>query len=105
MVDEAAVVADGAVVLLGAGEGVESVEHAAEPRMRAIPARTVSARFIEAPFQAAGVPHNGRLPGTERLNVNGRSDRVDVITDPTAPLDVPALLLRPDGHVAWIGTT
>lgn len=33
----------------------------------------------------------------------GWSDLVDVITDPTAPLDVPTLLLRPDGHVAWIG--
>ncbi|WP_439658793.1 rifampin monooxygenase [Lentzea sp. HUAS TT2] len=50
--------------------------------------------------------HQGRgvvLDRTERLTAGGWSDRVDVIADPTAPLDVPALLLRPDGHVAWIG--
>ncbi|MEU4417606.1 FAD-dependent monooxygenase [Nocardia salmonicida] len=50
--------------------------------------------------------HQGRglmLDRTERLNVNGWSDRVDAITDPTVPLDIPALLLRPDGYVAWIG--
>ncbi|HEV7648567.1 MAG TPA: FAD-dependent oxidoreductase, partial [Actinophytocola sp.] len=29
--------------------------------------------------------------------------RVDYLADPTAVLDVPCVLLRPDGHVAWIG--
>ncbi|CAM4475565.1 rifampin monooxygenase [Nocardia ninae] len=43
------------------------------------------------------------LDRTERLTVNGWSDRVDLIADPAAALDVPAILLRPDGHVAWIG--
>ncbi|MEV6278652.1 rifampin monooxygenase [Nocardia sp. NPDC051832] len=43
------------------------------------------------------------LDRTGRLSVDGWSDRVDVITDPTAALDVPAVLLRPDGYVAWIG--
>ncbi|MGW5918800.1 FAD-dependent monooxygenase [Nocardia fluminea] len=43
------------------------------------------------------------LDRSEGLNVDGWSDRVDIITDPTVALDVPALLLRPDGHVAWIG--
>ncbi|MFD6391710.1 rifampin monooxygenase [Nocardia sp. NPDC060259] len=50
--------------------------------------------------------HRGRglvLDRTERLSVEGWSDRVDLIADPTAALDVPAILLRPDGHVAWIG--
>ncbi|WP_174189411.1 rifampin monooxygenase [Nocardia barduliensis] len=50
--------------------------------------------------------HRGRgsvLDRTERLTVEGWSDRVDLIADPTAALDVPAVLLRPDGHVAWIG--
>ncbi|MEU6587420.1 rifampin monooxygenase [Nocardia sp. NPDC046763] len=50
--------------------------------------------------------HRGRglvLDRTERLTIEGWSDRVDLIADPTAALDVPALLLRPDGHVAWIG--
>jgi hypothetical protein len=53
-----------------------------------------------------GQLHRGRglvLDRTERLTVEGWSDRVDLIADPTAALDVPALLLRPDGHVAWIG--
>ncbi|MFG1793617.1 rifampin monooxygenase [Nocardia sp. NPDC049149] len=43
------------------------------------------------------------LDRTERLTVDGWSDRVDCLADPTAALDVPAVLLRPDGHVAWIG--
>ncbi|GAB2647578.1 FAD-dependent monooxygenase [Prescottella soli] len=50
--------------------------------------------------------HRGRglvLDGTESLAVEGWSDRVDLVADPTAGLDVPAILLRPDGHVAWIG--
>ncbi|WFE32642.1 FAD-dependent monooxygenase [Micromonospora sp. WMMD975] len=50
--------------------------------------------------------HRGRgllLDRTERLTVGGWSDRVDLLPDPTAALDVPAVLLRPDGHVAWIG--
>ncbi|WP_062351883.1 FAD-dependent monooxygenase [Herbidospora yilanensis] len=40
---------------------------------------------------------------TERLTTGGWSDRVDHLADPTAGLDVPSVLLRPDGHVAWIG--
>jgi 2-polyprenyl-6-methoxyphenol hydroxylase-like FAD-dependent oxidoreductase len=50
--------------------------------------------------------HRGRglvLDRTGRLTVEGWSDRVDLITDPVAALDVPAILLRPDGYVAWIG--
>jgi 2-polyprenyl-6-methoxyphenol hydroxylase-like FAD-dependent oxidoreductase len=50
--------------------------------------------------------HRGRgllLDRTERLTVESWSDRVDLIADSTAALDVPAILLRPDGHVAWIG--
>lgn len=51
-------------------------------------------------------PNRGRglvLDRTERLTVEGWSDRVDLIADPTAALDVPAILLRPDGYVAWVG--
>ncbi len=44
------------------------------------------------------------LDRTGELTVDGWSDRVDLLADPAAALDVPALLLRPDGHVAWIGT-
>ena len=50
--------------------------------------------------------HRGRgllLDRTERLTVGGWSDRVDHLADPTAGLDAPCVLLRPDGHVAWIG--
>jgi 2-polyprenyl-6-methoxyphenol hydroxylase-like FAD-dependent oxidoreductase len=53
-----------------------------------------------------GLLHRGRgllLDRTERLTAGGWSDRVDHLADPTAPLDVPCVLLRPDGHVAWIG--
>jgi 2-polyprenyl-6-methoxyphenol hydroxylase-like FAD-dependent oxidoreductase len=50
--------------------------------------------------------HRGRgllLDRTERLTVGGWSDRVDYLADLTAALDAPCVLLRPDGHVAWIG--
>ncbi|MDH6546578.1 rifampin monooxygenase [Streptomyces sp. SAI-041] len=53
-----------------------------------------------------GLLHRGRgllLDRTGRLTVGGWADRVDHLADPTAALDVPCLLLRPDGHVAWIG--
>ncbi len=43
------------------------------------------------------------LDRTGELSLTGWSDRVDLITDVDAPLDAPAVLLRPDGHVAWIG--
>ncbi|WP_280416764.1 rifampin monooxygenase [Nocardia carnea] len=50
--------------------------------------------------------HRGRgllLDRTGRLSVAGWTDRIDRIADPGAELDVPAVLLRPDGHVAWTG--
>jgi rifampicin monooxygenase len=50
--------------------------------------------------------HRGRgllLDRTQRVTVGGWSDRVDYLADPTAALDVPCALLRPDGYVAWIG--
>jgi 2-polyprenyl-6-methoxyphenol hydroxylase-like FAD-dependent oxidoreductase len=53
-----------------------------------------------------GLLHRGRgllLDRTGRLTAGGWSDRVDHLADPTAVLDVPGVLLRPDGHVAWIG--
>ncbi len=33
----------------------------------------------------------------------GWADRVDHVVDATEELDVPAALLRPDGHVLWVG--
>ncbi|WKG12606.1 rifampin monooxygenase [Nocardia sp. PE-7] len=50
--------------------------------------------------------HAGRgmlLDQTGRLSVRGWADRVDHIVDVSEELDAPAVLLRPDGHVAWIG--
>ncbi|MBW8698085.1 Anhydrotetracycline monooxygenase [Streptomyces sp. MBT84] len=50
--------------------------------------------------------HRGRgllLDRTGHLSARGFSDRVDHLADPTAALDAPCVLLRPDGHVAWIG--
>ncbi|MFD3514704.1 rifampin monooxygenase [Streptomyces sp. NPDC058657] len=37
------------------------------------------------------------------LSVGGWADRVDHVVDPANELDVPAVLLRPDGHVVWVG--
>jgi 2-polyprenyl-6-methoxyphenol hydroxylase-like FAD-dependent oxidoreductase len=50
--------------------------------------------------------HAGRgllLDQTGELSVAGWEDRVDHVVDVSEELDVPALLLRPDGYVAWIG--
>jgi 2-polyprenyl-6-methoxyphenol hydroxylase-like FAD-dependent oxidoreductase len=50
--------------------------------------------------------HDGRgllLDGTGRLSVEGWADRVDHVLDAAEDLDAPAVLLRPDGHVAWAG--
>ncbi|WP_411083485.1 rifampin monooxygenase [Streptomyces sp. cmx-18-6] len=46
------------------------------------------------------------LDRTGRLSVAGRRDRVDHVVDVTEEaeeLDVPAVLVRPDGHVVWAG--
>ena len=50
--------------------------------------------------------HSGRgllLDQTGRLSVAGWADRVDYVVDVSEELDAPAVLLRPDGHVAWVG--
>ncbi|GLF94890.1 rifampin monooxygenase [Streptomyces yaizuensis] len=50
--------------------------------------------------------HGGRgllLDRTGRLSVAGWEDRVDHVFDAAGELDVPAALLRPDGHVVWVG--
>ncbi|GAA1592260.1 rifampin monooxygenase [Kribbella sancticallisti] len=50
--------------------------------------------------------HGGRgllLDQTGRLSVEGWADRVDHVVDVSEELDLPAVLLRPDGHVAWVG--
>jgi rifampicin monooxygenase len=53
-----------------------------------------------------GLLHAGRgllLDQTGRLSAAGWADRVDYVADVSEELDVPAVLLRPDGHVAWAG--
>jgi hypothetical protein len=53
-----------------------------------------------------GQMHCGRgllLDQTGQLSVAGWSDRVDHIIDVSAEVEAPAVLLRPDGHVAWVG--
>ena len=50
--------------------------------------------------------HGGRgllLDQTGQLSVASWADRVDHVVDVSEELDVPAALLRPDGHVAWVG--
>ncbi|MFC5262126.1 rifampin monooxygenase [Kribbella qitaiheensis] len=50
--------------------------------------------------------HEGRgllLDQTGGLSVAGWADRVDHVVDVSEELDLPAALLRPDGHVAWVG--
>ncbi|MEU9523007.1 FAD-dependent monooxygenase [Streptomyces sp. NPDC048224] len=53
-----------------------------------------------------GLLHRGRgllLDRTGHLTAGHWSDRVDHLADRGAALDVPCVLVRPDGHVAWIG--
>jgi rifampicin monooxygenase len=53
-----------------------------------------------------GLMHAGRgllLDQTGRLSVAGWADRIDHVVDVSEELDVPAVLLRPDGYVAWAG--
>jgi 2-polyprenyl-6-methoxyphenol hydroxylase-like FAD-dependent oxidoreductase len=50
--------------------------------------------------------HDGRgllLDQTGQLSIAGWTDRVDHVVDVSEELGVPAVLLRPDGHVAWAG--
>ncbi|MGK8506877.1 rifampin monooxygenase [Nocardia asiatica] len=53
-----------------------------------------------------GLMHGGRgllLDQTGLLSVAGWADRVDHVVDVSEELAAPAVLLRPDGHVAWVG--
>jgi 2-polyprenyl-6-methoxyphenol hydroxylase-like FAD-dependent oxidoreductase len=43
------------------------------------------------------------LDQTGELSLAGWADRIDSVVDVSGELDAPALLLRPDGHVAWLG--
>ncbi len=54
-------------------------------------------------FELARTGSGLLLDQTGRLSVDGWADRVDHVADVSEELDVPAILLRPDGHVAWVG--
>jgi 2-polyprenyl-6-methoxyphenol hydroxylase-like FAD-dependent oxidoreductase len=43
------------------------------------------------------------LDQTGSLSAAGWTDRVDVVAEVSDELDAPAVLLRPDGHVVWVG--
>ncbi|MCF1593615.1 rifampin monooxygenase [Streptomyces muensis] len=50
--------------------------------------------------------HTGRgllLDQTGSLSTAGWSDRIDHVVDTSEELPAPAVLLRPDGHIAWAG--
>lgn len=47
--------------------------------------------------------HGLLLDQTGRFTVSGWEDRVDLIAGTIEELDESAVLLRPDGHIAWIG--
>lgn len=50
--------------------------------------------------------HKGRgllLDQTSRLSTQRWAERVDHLIDTSDELDAPAVLIRPDGHVAWVG--
>ncbi|MGE2717550.1 rifampin monooxygenase [Mycolicibacterium litorale] len=66
-------------------------------RLRDIPLRR--GRLYERTRSGRGV----LLDQTGRLSVKGWADRVDHVADISDELDVPAVLLRPDGHIAWVG--
>ncbi|MEV4196074.1 NADP-dependent isocitrate dehydrogenase, partial [Streptomyces toxytricini] len=70
-------------------------------RLRDVPLR--QGRLYEHLRTARGL----LLDRTGRLTADGWADRVDRVVDPCPELGepdgAPALLLRPDGHVAWVG--
>ena len=43
------------------------------------------------------------LDSTGTLSIDGWTDRIDQVTDGSKKLGAEALMLRPDGHVAWAG--
>ncbi|WP_265737207.1 rifampin monooxygenase [Actinacidiphila rubida] len=71
----------------------------------------VGTRLKDMPLKQGGrlyaLTRTGRgllLDPTGELPAAGWADRVDHVIDTSDELTVPAVLLRPDGHVAWAGT-
>ncbi|QKW18150.1 FAD-dependent monooxygenase [Kitasatospora sp. NA04385] len=70
--------------------------------------RLRSVRLVDGPAEGRlyGRMHAGRgllLDRTGSLSAVGWEDRVDVLVDGCPELAAAAVLLRPDGHVAWVG--
>ena len=78
---------------LGEGRGGDPVGR----RLRDI--RLSRGRLYELTREGRGL----LLDRTGTLSVEGWADRVDHVVDGSDELDAPAVLLRPDGHVAWVG--
>ncbi|WP_336317725.1 rifampin monooxygenase [Streptomyces lavendofoliae] len=79
------------------GQGPEGGHELLGRRLRDVPLKR--GRLYE-------LTHGGRgllLDRTGRLSVEGWSDRIDHVVDGSDEIDVPAVLLRPDGHVVWAG--
>ncbi len=62
-------------------------------------AQLADGRLYELMRQGRGL----LLDRTGRLSVRGWEQRVDLVADVDSQVDVPAVLLRPDGHVIWVG--
>jgi len=75
------------------GEGPERLGR----RMRDLPLSR--GRLYELTRKGRGL----LLDQTGELSVTGWSDRIDHVTDVSNELEASAVLLRPDGHVAWVG--
>ncbi|HET8878774.1 MAG TPA: FAD-dependent monooxygenase [Arthrobacter sp.] len=75
----------------GAGMGLPGT------RLRDLPLS--DGRLYERMRQGRGL----LLDRTGGLSVTGWGDRIDHLVDAGAKLDAPAVLLRPDGYVAWAG--
>jgi 2-polyprenyl-6-methoxyphenol hydroxylase-like FAD-dependent oxidoreductase len=69
----------------------------------------VGRRLRDVPLKQGhlyGLMHAGRgllLDQTGRLSAAGWADRVDHVVEVSEELEAPAVLLRPDGHVVWVG--
>ncbi|MFE9044571.1 rifampin monooxygenase [Streptomyces sp. NPDC012421] len=77
-----------------AGEGEDPL---VGRRLRDVPLK--EGRLFEAARGGRGL----LLDRTGRLSAEGWEDRVERVTGAGGEPDVPAALLRPDGHVVWVG--
>ncbi|CAM5356124.1 2-polyprenyl-6-methoxyphenol hydroxylase-like FAD-dependent oxidoreductase OS=Leifsonia shinshuensis OX=150026 GN=HNR13_001612 PE=4 SV=1 [Leifsonia shinshuensis] len=71
-------------------------------RLRDLPLRDASGREQRL-FERLRDGRGLLLDRTGALTVAGWAHRVGVVADASLPIEEPAVLLRPDGYVAWIG--